>query len=276
MIGVMQGRLSQSVSGKIQEFPTSAWRSEFSLLSRLGIKVLEWTVDWDEYQSNPIFDPNAQLEISQLCDDYDVEIKSITLDNFVAAPLGFYNRQSGKSSTLDNFAWILDKLSRTSIEILVYPLVKESGIEDFSEIEKFAELFPTLNSLLMRKDLRLALECEFEIEKLELISDLVSKFENIGFNFDTGNSASLGNNPESELKLLGNKIFNVHIKDRLLGGKSVQLGEGAADFRTIFSCLDNLEYKGNYILQAARSKNMSDFEQIKYHLDYCNKFGKGI
>ena len=45
----------------------------------------------------------------------------------------------------------------------------------------------------------------------------------------------------------------MHIKDRLLGGTTVPLGSGSADFEAVFSSLANIGYNGNYILQTARA-----------------------
>jgi hexulose-6-phosphate isomerase len=49
--------------------------------------------------------------------------------------------------------------------------------------------------------------------------------------------------------------MNVHVKDRKYNGTTLPLGEGDADFETIFKLLDNFDYRGNYILQTARSQN---------------------
>ena len=58
------------------------------------------------------------------------------------------------------------------------------------------------------------------------------KSKNIGINYDTGNSSSLGYNFESE-KIYSKFIKNIHIKDRLLFGKTVRLGNGNAKIKKI-------------------------------------------
>ena len=45
---------------------------------------------------------------------------------------------------------------------------------------------------------------------------------------DIGNSASLGLNPLDEFEAFGDRILNVHVKDRVLGGTTVPLGLGNA------------------------------------------------
>ena len=64
----------------------------------------------------------------------------------------------------------------------------------------------------------------------------------------------MGFDPSDEINLYGKRIKNVHIKDRKLNGSTVPLGEGNADFESIFFNLKD-EYSGNFILQTARDKN---------------------
>ena len=77
--------------------------------------------------------------------------------------------------------------------------------------------------------------------------------ENYGINYDTGNSAALGFDSEEEIKAYGQRILNVHIKDRLLHGDTVPLGNGNADIPNVLKELNAINYNGNYILQTARA-----------------------
>ena len=54
-----------------------------------------------------------------------------------------------------------------------------------------------------------------------------------------------------EFRCYGSKITDIHIKDRLIGGKSVILGTNA-DFGKIFKLLLKYQYKGLIIFQAFR------------------------
>ena len=75
-----------------------------------------------------------------------------------------------------------------------------------------------------------------------------------GINYDTGNSASLGFDFDEEKKYM-KYIYNIHIKDRKFRGPSVRLGKGDFDFKNFFLYLKKFNYKGNLILQTARSRN---------------------
>ena len=53
-LGVMQGRLSPIINGKIQSFPWQNWKNEFYDLYDLNINLVEWTIDQENLYENPI------------------------------------------------------------------------------------------------------------------------------------------------------------------------------------------------------------------------------
>jgi L-ribulose-5-phosphate 3-epimerase len=61
-VGIMQGRLSQPINGKIQSFPKDTWREEFHLAKKIGFDLIEWVLD-DDLTSNPIIDKEKLIEI---------------------------------------------------------------------------------------------------------------------------------------------------------------------------------------------------------------------
>ena len=91
-----------------------------------------------------------------------------------------------------------------------------------------------------------------------------------GVNYDIGNSAALGFDPTEEFVAYGNRIMNVHVKDRPLGGTTVPLGEGDANLALVFQLLNDYSYEGNYILQAARSGN--EISLAKHNLKFVNNY----
>ena len=89
-----------------------------------------------------------------------------------------------------------------------------------------------------------------------------------GINYDTGNSAALGFNPIEEFDAIGDRILNVHIKDRPIGGTTVPLGEGDVDFPSVFSLLKSKGYQYNYILQTARADDEKHMEVLSKYINY--------
>jgi len=269
MIGVMQGRLSKQRSQLIQEFPWETWQHEFSLAKEVGLGLIEWTVDYSRMNENPIFLDKTKLIISDLVRLSNVQIQSITLDNFVSAPLHRLNPRTKQKSSIETLYWIIDQALKSDIKILVIPIVAENGGEDAESITELKKKIFLAQKYLSKINLQIALECELSLEKIEDLSKSFKKFDNIGFNFDIGNSASLNNDPIHEINIYGDKLFNIHIKDRIINGKTVPLGQGNANFKKVFQELSKIGYSKNYILQAARIVGQDESITIKQYLDFC-------
>jgi len=65
---------------------------------------------------------------------------------------------------------------------------------------------------------------------------------------------SLGYNPVEELEAYGDKITDIHIKDRILNGGPVILGQGDVNFDSFFKKLSEIDYQGPFIMQAYRDE----------------------
>jgi len=73
-LGCMQGRLSPMVNNKIQSFPNIYWQDEFIYAKNLGLKFIEWTLDYKKIFSNPIFIKKKIKLIKNISKKYFVEI----------------------------------------------------------------------------------------------------------------------------------------------------------------------------------------------------------
>jgi L-ribulose-5-phosphate 3-epimerase len=86
--------------------------------------------------------------------------------------------------------------------------------------------------------------------------------ERFGINYDIGNSAALDFKPAEEFSAYGARVLNVHVKDRVLGGTTVPLKTGSADFDAVFAALAQKNYQGNFILQTARAAECNHSEVL--------------
>jgi len=103
---------------------------------------------------------------------------------------------------------------------------------------------------------------------VELLDRLNSK--NITVNYDIGNSAALGFDSDEELAAYGDKITDIHIKDRVLDGGPVTLGECNANFSKFFTKLKEFNYQGPFIMQAYRDDE--GVEIFKSQLDWVTRY----
>ena len=125
-IGFMQGRLSPTENNKIQFFPEKNWKSEFLLASKIGLKNMEWTLDYKNLYKNPIFLKKGRKKIKELSKKYNVKIQSLTGDCFMQKP--FWKNKNSKKYIQD-LKNIIKACASLKIKYIIFPLVDNSSIK---------------------------------------------------------------------------------------------------------------------------------------------------
>lgn len=250
-IGFMQGRLSPMIDGRIQAFPWDHWREELAIGAECGFSLLEWTLDQDGLYENPLMTAEGQGEIRALCETYGFTIPSLTGDCFMQVP--FWKAEGDEAEDLKrDFLAVAEACAAVGISMMVVPLVDNGRLENAEQenalVSFLTEHEPTLKAL----GVKVGFESDFTQQELARFIERLGS-QTFGVNYDIGNSAALGFNPAEEIAAYGARILNVHIKDRVLGGTTVPLGTGAADFAAVYEALGKCGYVGNYILQTARA-----------------------
>lgn len=270
-IGFIQGRLCNMVEGKIQAFPWDDWKKEFPAAQKLGLGLMEWTLDHDRLYENPLMTIAGQKEIASLCDQHCITIPNLTGDLFMQAPFYKFNGKEQKSLINDMHA-VLEACKTIGVRYIIMPLVDGGRLENTIQEDTLVDELKNVQPFLENNTMSILFESDYTpIEYLRLLNRL--KTESFGVNLDTGNSAALGFGHEEELSLYGDRILNVHIKDRLPdGGTTVPLGTGAANIAETLAALESRGYKGNYILQTARDENNDHFGAIATYQDMTLKW----
>tara|TARA_B100000242_G_scaffold283005_1_gene244820 strand:- start:8607 stop:9455 length:849 start_codon:yes stop_codon:yes gene_type:complete len=253
-IGFMQGRLSPIYKNKIQCFPKFHWDKEFKIANKLGLKIMEWTLDYEGLLENPLLKSEGQEKIKSLSQKYKIVIPSVTGDCFMEMPYWKEKKLEIKEQLDIKFDLICKACKLLEIKYLVIPLVDNGRIENNYHKEVLIEWLNSKLNFLKDCKLTILFESEYPPKNLR---DFISNFPetNFGINYDIGNSASFGYECDIEFAEYGERIRNVHVKDRKLGGNTVPLGLGNADFRKVFNNLNEINYEGNFIMQAARANN---------------------
>lgn len=250
-IGFMQGRLSPLVGGRIQAFPWDVWANEFEAAARCKFNIMEWTLDQDRLYENPLLTDGGQEQIRVLCKRYAISIPSLTGDCFMQAPF-WKARKPAIPPLQKDFLAIVQGCSQVGIVMVVVPLVDNGRLDTLEQENILVDFLLSQVGYFKSRNIRIIFESDYKpIELARFINRLPA--ETFGINYDIGNSAALGFNVSEEFAVYGERIVNVHIKDRVLGGTTVPLGAGHAQFETVFFELARRRYKGNYILQTARA-----------------------
>jgi len=269
-LGVMQGRLSDPVGGKIQSFPWDGWEREFAAVEHCGLSLMEWTLDDLHFMLNPLLDPSRRWRIVELKSKHGVRIHSVTCDFIMEHPP---HKELQFSSQLSRMNQLISSCDNLGIRTVVLPFVDRSSITSGRERDQTLRFLTSLMDDLDGTSVRVALEMDLTPTQMgNFLAELPGEL--FGVNYDAGNSASLGFPVDEEMESFGQRILNVHLKDRPRGGTTVRFGEGDVDFISLFRLLRDLGYDGNFILQGARSPDMRHSQQILEYVAFC--IGKGF
>lgn len=249
-IGIMQGRLLPKYLGKYQAHPIGYWQKEFNFANHLGLDCIEFILDFDQSENNPLLKSNGLNEIQKIEKISGVKVLSICADYFMEAPI-----HSDNFDVVDESLVILDRLIKNASSInasdIIIPCVDKSSLKNKKNIDNFVNNIKLVVKTAETLNVNICLETDLEPKIFSNILDKIGS-NNVTVNYDIGNSAAMGYDPVEEFKAYGDKITDLHIKDRKLGSGSVPLGTGSANFNKIFDLIQKYDYKGIIVFQAFR------------------------
>lgn len=257
-VGIMQGRLSTPVSGRIQAFPVDTWREEFFLARKAKLDCIEWIYEKGTESMNPMRTDAGLREIFQLIEATDVLVSSVCADYYMNERLVLPDERA-RGDMIEHLIWLVGRIGRLGARYIVLPFVDESSLRSRKEIEGLVAVLRSVLPAAERAGVELHLETNLWSADLVVLLERVSHGL-VRANYDIGNSAALGHNPVEELTLLKPWLGSVHVKDRILGGDTVRLGTGAADFPTCLRLICDAGFRGPFILQTAREDGLSEFD----------------
>jgi L-ribulose-5-phosphate 3-epimerase len=249
-IGIMQGRLVPPEGDAIQCFPREAWAREFELAARAGLDSIEWIYDAHGADVNPIATDSGIERIRELIAESGVDVLSVCADYFMDAPLLRVGAET-LAERLDTLFWLMRRAQLLGTNRMVMPFVDASRIETAGEVDQVVDIM--LRALPVAEETGVELHLETSLGPAAF-AELLGRIDHplLKANYDSGNSSGLGYRPRDEFAAYGSRVGSVHIKDRVLGGTTVALGTGDADFASLFDCLHEVGYHGDFILQVAR------------------------
>jgi len=266
----MQGRLTPLQGRGIQFFPFDNWRNEFNDAREIKLDQIEFIFDLSVYRNNPLWSKKGRKEILSSIKKTGIQVNNICADYFMRRPFFRVNRKIYNSNIQ-----ILKKLIEYSAEIganlIGIPLLDNSSIKNKEEEIKFIKSLFLCLPFAEKYGIKVALEADLKPKRLLKLIETINH-PLVGINYDTGNSSSLGYDHKMEIETYGRYIINVHIKDRIFKGTTVELGKGDAKFDIFFKALKNTNYSGPFILQAAREADGEEKKTINKYNKFLSKW----
>ncbi len=133
---------------------------------------------------------------------------------------------------------------------LPFFILEEMNTERLSDVwSRFLEL---IMPEAQRRGQTLMLENCPSLQSIDLISQLLGRFEKLGFHLDVGhaNLGGKGNQTRAFLEHFGSRLRHVHLSDNF-GGDDLHLpiGAGRIDWRDVIKAIKHLPYDGTITLE---------------------------
>ena len=257
-IAIMQGRLLPPYEGRFQAFPAKKWRDEFTNANSASLACIEWIYEKPNENLNPFSSDDGIKELHQIIKKSGISIRSICADYYMEEFLIDVNGNI-QNKAVNHLLWLISQAAKLSIVYIVLPFVDASSLGTSLQQQGLVSLMQALGPKAAQVGLELHLETNLCPTLFKGILEAINH-PSIQVNFDIGNSASLNYDPTEELTALAPFIGSVHVKDRMLGGSTVALGQGNADFPTCFNLIRKAGFSRHFVLQAARGKDGHEVE----------------
>jgi hexulose-6-phosphate isomerase len=252
-LGIIQGRLLPMINNRIQAFPGDGWEREFFFAQEIGFNSIELTIEMASYSLHPIRSPEGREKLNDIKNKTNVVLAGLCCDVFMECPITssdpkIYAQADQMMET------IINDSANLGLAMIEVPLMGDNTIKDVDDRLRARIILEKHLPLAQAVGVDIILESDLNPIELKAFLDDINH-PSLGINYDSGNSTWLGYDPNEEIPYYASYIRNVHIKDCTPKDYSLPLGEGKTDFDAVFKHLSDNNYKGDFILQAARQKD---------------------
>ena len=173
-LGVMQGRLLPKYKGRYQAHPLNYWKEEFYIAKQLNLNYIEFILDLNDYQKNPLIYKNGLNEIKKIIDDTNVEVKSICADIFMEIP--FYTNKKNEISFCQKILiQLIENGNKINLRDIVIPFVDSSSLKNEAEKQLLVKNLLPVIEYAEKYNINISLETDLNpIDFLELLNKLPS------------------------------------------------------------------------------------------------------
>lgn len=259
---MVQGRLIQSPLDQLQWFPQDYWESEFFLASSLGIDYIELIAERNHNSANPLWTDEGVTKIKSLVQRNKLSLHAFCNDYIVDHSLANSNH------VLDQNLRLIERGALLGCEKYILPLFEKSELT-IDNISEYVLPLRTIADKAAKSGIAVCLETV--LNGVELI-EVLNKIDHpaVGVVYDTGNRVAFGHNLPGDIRLLGERISHVHIKDKNKANENVILGTGLVNFLQVFEALADINYVGPYTFETQRGRN--PLSTAKYNMQLVNFF----
>jgi sugar phosphate isomerase/epimerase len=245
--GTVQGRLIQSPPGQLQWFPQDDWEAEFFLAAALGVDYIELIAERDHNPNNPLWSDDGIGRIKTLVKRNGLSLHAFCNDYIVD------NALPGRDKVLEQNLLLIERGALLGCEKYILPLFEQSELT-IENVDEYVAPLRVIADKAAESGITVCLETVLNGTELIEVLDRINH-PAVSVVYDTGNRVAFGHDLPGDIRLLGDRISHVHIKDKNAANENVILGTGLVNFLHVFEALADIGYGGPYTFETQRGKN---------------------
>lgn len=259
-IGIMQGRLLPMIDGRVQSFPRDGWEKEFPLAQKQGFASIELTIEMASWEIHPVRSSKGRALLKNLANEHNITLAGLCCDTVMEHPL-----TKGGQIAENMLFTLLENGAEAGLPMIELPMLGSNSLAKAEDISIFNDLLAKGLEFAADFGIDILLECDLDGPSLAALMQR-QNHPRLGINYDMGNSHYFGFEPEDEIPAYFKYIRNAHVKDTTKAEYSKPLGQGETRLNDVFRLLARHNYRGGFILQAARQED--DIKAAKEYLEF--------
>lgn len=245
--GMVQGRLIQSPPGELQWFPQEHWEAEFFLAAALGVDYIELIAERNHNPANPLWTDEGTDRLRLLAQRNGLSPHAFCNDYIVDHAL------PGSREVLEQNLRLIERGAHLGCEKYILPLFEHSELTG-ANLGDYVAPLRAIADKAAEHGIKVCLETVLTAAELIVALDRIDH-PAVTVVYDTGNRVAFGHDLPGDIRLLGNRIAHVHIKDKNAANQNVILGLGLVNFLQVFEALADIGYDGPFTFECQRGRD---------------------
>lgn len=237
-IGILQGRVLPKDKEILQVFPEQ-WKEELSCIKKIGFGAVELLDDKENCLRDIV--GNGDDDIFHHAAENNLACVSVCADQLCT-----YSLLKNEQLFSQKLEALITMLQRKDF-VFVIPFFNENTLQTQEALAEALHKLSRYDEILGREHMHFSLEIDLPSSMIAQEFEKVS-LKHIGVCYDLGNNIGHGADLRKDIRLLGNRINHVHIKDKV-ENENVRIRKDVENMRGAFRALQKIGYPGMMILE---------------------------
>jgi len=261
--GIVQGRLTQSLSHSLQWFPQDFWEDEFKTAADHGIDFIELIAERHHNSNNPLWSEEGLIKIHKLVAANKLTLHSLCNDFII-------NHSLLDDKVIEQNISLISQGKKLGIEKYIMPLFENSELNSLN-MKEYINSIRSVANVAYKNNMLTCLETILTGKELLKLLKLIN-LPYVKVVFDTGNRAAFGHDLPNDIRILGDAISHIHIKDKNSDNINTHLGTGLVNFEQVFYAINEINYDGPFTFETVRGRD--PIKTVIYNMQVIEFFKK--